>query len=106
MSERSPFDDLSDSWVNVTAAPACSRFKMDVDSEIKVLVEEIGRLGEKQESGRMGVKFATLFDDERCLQLFEALVGTLRAAKRKKVITFEGEMLLKGVHDDTVIEVL
>lgn len=79
---------------------------MDVDSEVKMLVEEIERLGETQESGRTGVKFATLFDDERCLQLFEALVGTLRAAKRKKAITFDGEMLLKGVHDDTVIEIL
>lgn len=79
---------------------------MDVDNEVKLLVEEIERLGEKQESGRMGVKFGTLFDDERCLQLFEALVGTLRAAKRKKVVTFDGEMLLKGVHDDTLIEVL
>lgn len=79
---------------------------MDVDGEVKMLVEEIHRLGEKQESGRIGVKFSTLFDDERCLQLFEALVGTLRAAKRKKIITFEGEMLLKGMHDDTIIEVL
>lgn len=98
--------DPSKSWAHFEAAPAFGTSKMDVDGEVKMLVEEIGRLGEKQESGRMGVKFVTLFEDERCLQLFEALVGTLRAAKRKKVITFEGEMLLKGVHDDTLIEVL
>ena len=27
--------------------------------------------------------------DDRCANIFEALVGTLRAAKRKKLITFE-----------------
>ena len=35
--------------------------------------------------------------DERCGDLFEALNGTLRAAKKRKVITFEGEMLLQGM---------
>ena len=35
--------------------------------------------------GTVTVKFGTLFSDDRCANLFEALVGTLRAAKRKKV---------------------
>jgi hypothetical protein len=39
-----------------------------------------------------------LVKDERCGDLFEALVGTLRAAKKRKVIAFEGEMLLQGAH--------
>jgi hypothetical protein len=29
----------------------------------------------------------------------QALVGTLRAAKKRKVIKYEGEMLLQGAHD-------
>jgi hypothetical protein len=41
-------------------------------------------------------KFGTLVKDERCGDIFEALVGTLRAAKKRKVIAFEGEMLLQG----------
>ena len=51
-------------------------------------------------------KFGTLVRDERCGDLFEALNGTLRAAKRKKVIHFEGEMLLQGAHDAVDIVLL
>ena len=50
--------------------------------------------------------FGVLFDDDRCANEFEALVGTLRAAKKKKIIKFEGQMLLKGAHDDVVITLL
>ena len=42
------------------------------------------------------VKFGTIVKDERCGDLFEALVGTLRAAKKRKVVDFQGEMLLQG----------
>ena len=54
----------------------------------------------------MVVTFGTLFSDERCANIFEALVGTLRAAKRKKVVKFEGEMLLQGAHDHVEIVLL
>ena len=37
--------------------------------------------------GTVTVKFGTLFSDDRCANLFEVLVGTLKAAKRKKVRT-------------------
>lgn len=50
--------------------------------------------------GKISVKFGVLFNDDKCANLFEALVGTLKAAKRKKVITFQGELLLQGVHDN------
>ncbi len=46
-------------------------------------------------------KFGTLVKDERCGDIFEALVGTLRAAKKRKVIAFEGEMLLQGARRST-----
>ena len=70
-----------------------------------MLVEEIGRLG-WQEGDKFGVTFGTLFADDRVANIFEALVGTLRAAKRKKIITYEGELLLQGVHDNHFIELL
>ena len=44
-----------------------------------------------------------LFNDDRCANIFEALVGTLRAAKRRKVLTYDGELLLQGVHDNVEI---
>lgn len=45
------------------------------------------------------VKFGALFNDEECGNALEALNGTLRAAKRRKVVFFEGQMLLQGAHD-------
>jgi hypothetical protein len=77
---------------------------MNVDSEVSLLIEEIKRLGTEQESGRIGVKFGTLFDASD--QVFEALNGTLRAAKKRSLIKFEGQMLLKGAHDDVLIELV
>ena len=44
-----------------------------------------------------------LFHDDKCANIFEALVGTLRAAKKRKVLTYDGELLLQGVHDDVEI---
>lgn len=79
---------------------------MDVNHEVKLLVEEIKRLGAPNSSGQVVVKFGVLFSDDKCANLFEALVGTLRAAKRKKFITYEGELLLQGVHDNVDVILL
>jgi hypothetical protein len=49
------------------------------------------------------VTFGTLFNDDRCANIFEALVGTLRAAKKRKYLTYDGELLLQGVHDNVEI---
>ncbi|MCI4395893.1 hypothetical protein PGIGA_G00197200 [Pangasianodon gigas] len=79
---------------------------MDVDHEVTLLVNEIHRLGSKNADGKISVKFGVLFNDDKCANLFEALVGTLKAAKRKKVITFQGELLLQGVHDNVDVILL
>ncbi|XP_076613220.1 costars family protein ABRACL [Chaetodon auriga] len=79
---------------------------MNVDHEISLLVEEIQRLGSKNADGQTCVTFGVLFNDDRCANIFEAMVGTLRAAKRKKVVTFQGELLLQGVHDNVEIVLL
>lgn len=36
--------------------------------------------------------FGVLFNDDRCANIFEALVGTLRAAKKRKIVAFPGEL--------------
>ncbi|XP_060947319.1 costars family protein ABRACL [Limanda limanda] len=79
---------------------------MNVAHEIDLLVVEIQRLGSKNDQGQTTVKFGVLFSDDRCANIFEALVGTLRAAKRKKIISFEGELLLQGVHDQVDVVLL
>lgn len=65
----------------------------DPEGEVKVLIEEIERLGEKQESGKYAVKYGVLVRDEDTANKLEALMGTLRAAKKKEIISYDGEML-------------
>ncbi|XP_060687221.1 costars family protein ABRACL [Hemiscyllium ocellatum] len=76
---------------------------MNTEHEIDLLIEEIRRLGSSGADGKIRVKFGVLFSDDKCANLFEALVGTLRAAKKKKKVNFAGELLLQGVHDDVDI---
>ncbi|XP_012818070.1 costars family protein ABRACL isoform X1 [Xenopus tropicalis] len=97
---------------------------MNVDHEVNLLVEEIRRLGSKGiwnglgaaeglkhpmevcNDGKLSVKFGVLFSDDKCANLFEALVGTLKAAKKRKIVTYQGELLLQGVHDNVDIVLL
>lgn len=79
---------------------------MNVEHEVKLLVDEIKRLGSTNADGQVSVKFGVLFNDDRCANIFEALVGTLKAAKRKKIVTYNGELLLQGVHDNVDIVLL
>ena len=46
------------------------------------------------------------FDNWNPFFFFTALVGTLKAAKKKKIVTYAGELLLQGVHDDVDIILL
>ena len=80
---------------------------MNIDHEVNLLKEEITRLGTKDEAtGDIVVEFGVLFADDRCANIFEALIGTLRAAKKRKIIEFEGQMLFQGVHDKVPIKLL
>ncbi|XP_027347715.1 costars family protein [Abrus precatorius] len=76
---------------------------MNVEEEVQRLREEIKRLGNVQTDGSYKVTFGTLFNDDQCANIFEALVGTLRAAKKRKVVAYDGELLLQGVHDNVEI---
>ncbi len=53
-------------------------------------------------AGQLECPFATLFDDDECQQTLESLMGTLKAAKKRGIITFEGQLLLKGSHDKVI----
>lgn len=74
-----------------------------VDEEVAQLMIDIRRLG--KEPGTPQVKFGELFDDDDVQQYYEALVGTLKSAKKRGMISFKGQMLLKGMHDDVVISI-
>ena len=73
-----------------------------IDDEIQQLLVDIRRIGEP---GSPEVKFGDLFDDDDAQQYYEALVGTLKSAKKRGVIDFKGQMLLKGMHDNVVISI-
>lgn len=47
--------------------------------------------------------FEALATDEHVVQTFEALFGTLKAARKRGVLTFQGELLLLGQHDQVEI---
>ena len=74
-----------------------------VIEEVKLLITEMQRLGSPNADGNISVKFGALFADDRCANIFEALIGTLRAAKKRKVVDFKGQMLFQGVHDNVDI---
>ncbi|KAG8753544.1 hypothetical protein FRC14_005945 [Serendipita sp. 396] len=80
---------------------------MGIDEEIEQLKTEIKRLaGSNSVDGHPAVKFGIIVRDDRCSNIFEALVGTLKAAKRREVIAYNSELLLQGAHDDIDIVLL
>jgi hypothetical protein len=74
-----------------------------MDEEVDQLLKDIRRIGT---SGEPEVLFGDLFDDDEAQQYYEALVGTLKSAKKRGLISFKGQMLLKGVHDKVMISIV
>ena len=70
----------------------------DVDDEVGKLVSICQRLcGGK---GKGEFTFKDIFYDEEAESTFESLMGTLKAAKRRGIISYEPPLLLQGAHDD------
>lgn len=74
-----------------------------VERETNQLVHDIRRITPE---GEGFCAFGDLFDDSEVEQYYEALVGTLKAAKRKGMIQFKGQMLFKGMHDNVQIRII
>lgn len=70
-----------------------------VNDDIVLLREAIKRIS----NGGNSVTYGELAKDESVEQTFEALLGTLKASRKRGLITFEGELLLLGQHDDVPI---
>lgn len=66
-------------------------------------MEDIRRIGD---AGEPHVLFGQLFDDDLVQNYYEALVGTLKSAKKRGLIDFKGQMLLKGPHDKVKITII
>jgi len=76
-----------------------------VERECIEIQQDIKRLGEVKD-GKHTVKFGILYDDDKVQQYYEALVGTLKAAKKRGIISFQSQLLLKGAHDNEDIVLL
>eukprot|EP00934_Nitzschia_sp_Nitz4_P004697 Nitzschia sp. Nitz4//scaffold74_size92883//15035//15470//NITZ4_004813-RA/size92883-augustus-gene-0.11-mRNA-1//-1//CDS//3329557565//4687//frame0 len=74
-----------------------------LDEECAQLLIDIRRIGEP---GEPHVLFGQLFDDDQVANYYEALVGTLKSAKKRGLIEFKGQMLLKGPHDKVKITIV
>jgi len=48
----------------------------------------------------------TFLNNDNTIHPVEALMGTLRAAKKRGVVHYEGQLLLQGVHDDVEVVLL
>eukprot|EP00727_Mastigamoeba_balamuthi_P006899 m51a1_g283 putative costars family protein abracl (87) ;mRNA; r:324068-324468 len=75
----------------------------DVDREVQLVQQHMARVGHKQADGTYTVTFGEFFNDSEVEQCFESLVGSLKAAKRRGVVKFEGQMLLMPTHKDVVL---
>jgi hypothetical protein len=75
-----------------------------VDHEVKLLQQQVKLLGKADDDGVISCTFGELFDATE--QIFEALGGTLKAAKKRGVVTYKAPLLLKGAHDAEVITLL
>ena len=74
-----------------------------VDHEVELLVNWITSNG-TTEGEETFVLFGNLFDKTQ--DIFEALTGTLKAAKKKGLISYGPPIMLKGSHDKEKIKLV
>ena len=75
-----------------------------VEHEISLLTNFIRSIGQQNSlTGKHETTFGDLFRNDEVQNTFESLAGTLKAAKRRKVINYSSELLLQGVHDKELI---
>ncbi|KAL7427665.1 hypothetical protein ACHAXH_000647 [Discostella pseudostelligera] len=74
-----------------------------LDKEIQQLVIDIWRVGDPD---KPQVKFGELFDDDDVQQHYEGLAATLKAAKRRGIVTYQSPILLKGAHDKVMVHLV
>ena len=90
----------------ISSADVAKTINARLDAEIARLPSDIARIGSSEKAGSEKCSFGALFDDEIVQNHYEALVGTLKSAKRRGIVTYKGQMLLKGMHDEVMIEVV
>lgn len=75
-----------------------------MSSDEDVLLAAIRLVGTANEDGKISATFGAVFD--ATVDTLEALSGTLRAAKGKRLISYAKPLMLKGVDDKELITLL
>ncbi|KAI8811211.1 costars domain-containing protein [Cladochytrium replicatum] len=78
---------------------------VSVEEEITKLIEHIKRLGVSTPEGIV-VKYGVFVKDDIVTNTFEGPFATLKAAKKRGIVDFKGEILLSPVHDSVEIRLL
>merc|ERR1712018_525109 len=94
------------SWIRLKISDLILDMSYNVDEEISVLVSHMERLGSPGAENTLQVKFKILFDDDDVGNSLESLCGTLKAAKKRKIISYGPELLLQGASDNEIITLL
>jgi hypothetical protein len=68
-----------------------------------VLFSNSWRVGDPE---KPQVLFGELFDDEQTQQHYEGLAATLKAAKKRGIVTYKSPILLKGAHDKVMVNLV
>jgi len=71
--------------------------------ELQQLQLDIWRIGDPTQPS---VTFGELFDDELCQNHYEGIAATLKAAKKRGIVTYKSPILLKGAHDKVLISLV
>jgi hypothetical protein len=86
------------------SADAAAAMAAAVDKEVEELQHQVKKLGAVGADGKFAVSFGVLYDATQ--DIFEALGGTLKAAKKRGIVSYSAPILLKGAHDSVMITLL
>ena len=75
-----------------------------VEKDLALLIAAFPRLGTTNVDGSISTTFGRIIDDEELEQQLESLVGTLKAGRKRGLLAWEGQVLLKGPHDDVTVK--
>ena len=75
-----------------------------VERDLALLIAAFPRLGTTNADGSISTTFGRVVDDEELEQQLESLVGTLKAGRKRGLLAWEGQILLKGPHDGVPVK--
>ena len=75
-----------------------------VEKEVAKLVDVIEKIGKPGANGKAVVTFGVLFD--AYVDISDTLVGILMRSKKRRILTYKGDMLFQGMHNHVEIQLL